>query len=139
MANESNLEEDTSRRTLNKSITYPARFASVLAVLTLGLGSCCCQGALIAGLLPHGKSCCEKPVQPCQQQDDCHCAGQVLSEGKVEAVSGGPLMPKPAAALHDVLPSVSVRGVPVAVHVVPAVAHAPPRQALRSFLQVWLI
>ena len=118
---------------------YPARLASVVAVAMLALGACCCQGSLIAGLLPHGKSCCEKPVQPCQEQDDCHCAGKVLSEGKVEAVSGPPLMPKPAAALHDVLPSVSVRGVPAALHVVAAVAHAPPRQALRSLLQVWLV
>jgi hypothetical protein len=131
--------ENNPLQTLKTAITYPARFASVLAVLMLGLGSCCCQGALIAGLLPHGKSCCEKPVQPCQQQDDCHCAGQVLSEGKIEAVSSGPLMPKPAANLHDVLPPACVRSVPSARHAVPAVAHAPPLHLERSLLQVWLI
>lgn len=124
---------------MKTSITYPARFASVLAVLMLAFGACCCQGALLAGLLPHGKSCCEKPVQPCQQQDDCHCAGQVLSEGKTEAASGAPLLPKLSACLGDVHHSVSVDHVPPALHVIPAVAHAPPRHALRSLLQVWLI
>lgn len=122
-------------------ISHPARFASILAVLMLGIGSCCCQGALVAGLLPHGKSCCEKqkPVQPANQHDDCHCSGRVLTEGKVDAVSGLPSLPKPATDLRDVFQPDFVSCAPPLLASLPAVAHAPPPRFLRSFLQVWLI
>jgi len=111
----------------------------MLAVLMLGVGSCCCQGALISGLLLHGKSCCEKPVQPANQHDECHCSGKVLTEGKVDAVSGLPSLPKPAADLRDVFQPDFVSCAPPLLASLPAVAHAPPPRIPRSFLQVWLI
>jgi hypothetical protein len=124
---------------LKTKIPHYARFASVLAVLMLGIGSCCCQGALISGLLPLGKGCCEKPLQPASQHEDCHCAGKILTEGKVDTVSGLPSAPKAVGDHSDVFQPDGFSCAPLLLRSVPAVAHAPPWQALRSLLQVWLI
>lgn len=126
-------------KNLKTTVSYPARFASVLIILMLGLGVCCCQGALVSGLSRSGKSCCEKPAQPAHNQQDCHCAGKVLAVGKVEEFSGVPLSPRPAADLYDVFRSGLVRCGRLSLRGVPAVAHAPPPRIQLSILQVWLI
>jgi hypothetical protein len=118
-------------------LTNFSRLAAMLAVLMLGMGACCCQGALLAELVRPEHACCSKKSDPAHKKD-CRCSGQVLSEGKTDSLSIGSIASAVSPpAWSGVEPFVFCPAPRTASHI-SAKAHAPPREA-RSRLQVWLI
>jgi len=115
------------------------RFVSLVAVLMLGVGSCCCQAALVRGLVPAEQSCCGQPANSALPQEDCGCATQVMTEGKAERLCGLSGQAGSVTKWLDVSAIVLVLRAPVPLHPVTPLAHAPPPRAPRSILQVWLI
>jgi len=118
-------------------LTNFSRVAVMLAVLMLGMGVCCCQGALLAGLVRSEHTCCPKKSEPAHKKD-CRCSGQALSEGKSDSLSVGSLSSAVVAPAWSSVEPFVVCPVPRAASPISAKAHAPPREA-RSRLQVWLI
>ncbi len=118
-------------------LTNFSRLAAMLAVLMLGIGACCCQGALLAELVRSEHACCSKKSEP-THKNDCRCSGQVLSEGKTDAVSVASVASALVAPAWSRMESFVVHPAPRAAAYFSATAHAPPR-AVRSRLQVWLI
>jgi hypothetical protein len=118
-------------------LTNFSRLPVMLAVLMLGMGACCCQGALVAELVRSEHACCSKKSEPTQKKD-CRCSGQVLSESKTAAISVASVASALFAPAWSSMESFVVPPAPRAASYFSATAHAPPRE-VRSRLQVWLI
>lgn len=114
---------------------------ALLAVVMLGIGTCCCGGTILAAEVnvPKDECCAEKSAAPVHKED-CHCPGRVLIDAK-QGASFALVPPVPVSYISGALnasPRQSFAPRCVFTRMASAMEHPPPRE-VRRWLGVWMV